>query len=78
MLAGGEAMTTKPEEVMDLAVAGEALLGLPRWLEALHVSTALGCAAAYVAMWPPLRTALLSLPVWLLSPYVTSLVVTPR
>jgi len=37
MFTGGQEMATELEEVVDLTVAGEESLGLPRRLEALHL-----------------------------------------
>jgi translation initiation factor 2 gamma subunit (eIF-2gamma) len=37
MLVGGQAVATELEMIVDLAVAGEKLLGVPRRLEALHL-----------------------------------------
>jgi hypothetical protein len=36
MAAGGQAVTAELDEVMDLAVAGKELLGVPSRLEPLH------------------------------------------
>ena len=43
VIVGGQEVATKLEEVMDLAVAGEEPLGVPRRLEALHLPFSSSC-----------------------------------
>ena len=43
MFTGGQEMATELEEVVDLTVAGEEPLGLPRQLEALHLPLSPPC-----------------------------------
>ena len=43
MVDGGQAMAAELEEVVNLAVTGEELLGVPRRLEPLHLSFSSSC-----------------------------------
>ena len=43
MVDGGQAMAAELEEVVNLAVTGEELLGMPRRLEPLHLSFSPSC-----------------------------------
>jgi hypothetical protein len=43
MLVGGQAVATELEMIVDLVVAGEKLLGVPRRLEPLHLPFSPSC-----------------------------------